>query len=829
MTRLLLAIPATVVLALGVATATSQAPRPQDRATAAPAAAASIAQPKVAAPLVGHAPGTTGMSTEAQTAMVKQYCSSCHSDRGKAGGLSLAAFDAAQVVAHADTSEKMIRKLRTGMMPPAGAKRPDDASLGLLASSLESRLDRAAVLAPNPGRRPFQRLNRTEYGRAVHDLLSIHVDVAALLPPDTISHGFDNIADVQSMTPTVLEGYLRAAAKISRDALGDPTSTPTSQIYTVPRTAAQLRHVDGAPIGTRGGTSVVHIFPADGEYVFRMMMHSIPTGQLYGSTTRGEQIEVSVNGERQALLEINPRMSESDAKGINVETGPVYVKAGPQRISAAFIARAESPVDDLLAPVDYTLADTQIGSALGITTLPHLRELEVNGPKKVTGVSDTVSRRRVFICRPTNPTEEMPCAEKIVRNIAGQAFRRPVSGDEVTGLVNFFATGRKGADFEAGIRNMLQAILASPQFLFRLERTPAGIKPGQNFRITDIDLASRLSYFLWATVPDQALIDVAMKGQLRAPGVLDAQVKRMLTDARAETLATRFASLWLRLQDLDKIHPDALAYPAFSHQLAEAMRRETELLFETLIHEDRPVTELLTADWTFVNERLARHYGIPNVTGTHFRRVQLTDPQRRGLLGHGSILMMTSVADRTSPVLRGKWIMEVLLASPPPPPPPNVPTLEETKGVAEARLLTVRERMEEHRKNPACTSCHRAIDPLGLALENFDVTGAWRIKDNGAPVDSTGTLYDGTEMAGPVGLRQALMKRADVVVTSFTESLMTYALGRRVEAYDMPTVRKIVADGKKGNYKMSSFIMGVVNSPAFQMSRAEAVETTEQR
>jgi hypothetical protein len=830
MKRHLLAIPGMVVLALGIATATGQTPRPQAATPAAPAPAAASRQAKIAVPVASHAPAATGMTLEAQTAMVKQYCVPCHSDRGKAGGLTLAAFDASQVVEHAETTEKMIRKLRTGMMPPAGARRPDEASITTLVSALESRIDRAAALAPNPGRRPFQRLNRAEYGRAVHDLLSIEVDVNALLPPDTISHGFDNIADVQSMTPTVLEGYLRAAAKISRDALGDPTSTPTSQIYTVPRTAAQLRHVEGAPIGTRGGTSVVHIFPADGEYVFRMMMHSIPTGQLYGSTTRGEQIEVSINGERQALLDINPRMSESDPKGINVETGPIHVKAGPQRVSAAFIARAESPVDDLLAPVDYTLADTQIGSALGITTLPHLRELEINGPKKVTGVSDTVSRRRVFICRPTNVAEETPCAEKIIRNIAGQAFRRPVSGDELRGLVSFFEKGRKGTDFESGIRSAVQAVLASPQFLFRLERAPAGVKPGQNYRITDIDLASRLSYFLWATVPDQELVDLAMKGQLRAPGVLEAQVRRMLKDSRSDTLATRFASLWLRLQDLDKIHPDALTYPAFNHQLAEAMRRETEMLFETLIHEDRPVTELLTADWTFVNERLARHYGIPNITGDHFRRVQLVDENRRGLLGHGSILMMTSVADRTSPVLRGKWIMEVLLASPPPAPPPNVPTLEETKGVADARLLTVRERMEEHRKNPACTSCHRAIDPLGLALENFDVTGAWRIKDNGAPVDSTGTLYDGTEMTGPVGLRQALLKRADVVVTSFTESLMTYALGRRVEAFDMPAIRKIVANGKKNNYKMSSFIMGVVNSPAFQMSRADAVETTtEQR
>jgi mono/diheme cytochrome c family protein len=828
MKRLLLAIPGTVVLVLGVAAANGQAPRVQAPAPTATAPAPARPAPAQArsVPVASH-DSTAVLSVDAQTQMVKQYCANCHNDRAKAGELSLASFDAADLVGHAETVEKMIRKLRAGMMPPAGARRPDEAALMQLASSFETRIDRAAASNPNPGSRPFQRLNRAEYARAVRDMLSIDVDVAALLPPDTISHGFDNIADVQTMTPTVLDGYLRAAAKISRDALGDATSTPTSQIYPVPRTEAQLWHVEGAPIGTRGGVSVVHIFPADGEYRFRMMMHSIPTGQLYGSTTRGEQIEISVNGVRKALLDINPRMSEADPQGISIQTEPIFVSAGPQRVSAAFIARAESPVDDLIKPIDYTLADTQIGSALGVTTLPHLRELEINGPHRVTGVSDTVSRRRVFICRPTTPAEEAPCAEKIVRNLASTAFRRPVSGDEVKGLLGFYENGRKDGDFELGIRTAVQAVLASPQFIFRLERAPAGVRPGQIYRISDIDLASRLSYFLWSTVPDQELIDLAMKNQLRAPGMLEKQVRRMLQDKRADALATRFASLWLRLQDLDKIHPDALTFPAFDHTLAEAMRRETELLFETLVHEDRSVLDLLTADYTFVNARLARHYGIPNITGDYFRRVQMPDPNRRGLLGHGSILMMTSVADRTSPVLRGKWVMEVLLASPPPAPPPNVPTLEETEGVSEARLLTVRERMEQHRNNPACNSCHRVIDPLGLALENFDVTGQWRIKDGGSPIDPAGTLYDGTKISGPDGLRQALLKRSDVVLSSFTESLLTYGVGRRVQPFDMPTVRKIVSDAKKNDYRMSSFIMGVINSSAFQMSRADAVETTE--
>ena len=828
MKRFLLAIPGTVVLVLGVA-ADGQAPpaqAPAAPATAsapAPAPRTAPAQPRTA-PVASHT-SSAPASIEGQTQMVKRSCATCHNDRAKAGDLTLASFDAANL--DAEVVEKMIRKLRAGMMPPAGARRPDEAALLQLVSSFETRIDRAAATKPNPGSRPFQRLNRAEYSRAVRDMLSIDVDVAALLPPDTISHGFDNIADVQSMTPTVLDGYLRAAAKISRDALGDPTSTPTSQIYPVPRTEAQLWHVEGAPVGTRGGVSVVHIFPADGEYRFRMMMHSIPTGQLYGSTTRGEQIEISVNGVRKALLDINPRMSEADPQGISIQTEPLSVSAGPQRVSAAFIARAESPVDDLIKPIDYTLADTQIGSALGVTTLPHLRELEINGPHRVTGVSDSVSRRRVFICRPTTPAEEAPCAERIVRHLASTAFRRPVTGDEVKGLLGFWENGRKEGDFELGVRTVVQAVLASPQFIFRLERAPAGVRPGQIYRISDIDLASRLSYFLWSTVPDQELIDLAMKNQLRAPGMLDKQVKRMLKDPRADALATRFASLWLRLQDLDKIHPDALTFPAFDNTLAEAMRRETELLIETLVHEDRSVLELLTADYTFVNERLARHYGIANITGDYFRRVQIPDPNRRGLLGHGSILMMTSVADRTSPVLRGKWVMEVLLASPPPAPPPNVPTLEETEGVSEARLLTVRERMEQHRNNPACNSCHRVIDPLGLALENFDVTGQWRIKDGGSPIDPAGTLYDGTKISGPDGLRQALLKRSDVVLGSFTESLLTYAVGRRVEPFDMPTIRKIVSDAKKNEYRMSSFIMGVINSAAFQMSRADAVETTE--
>jgi hypothetical protein len=759
-----------------------------------------------------------------QRAVIGEYCLTCHDDDKKKGGLSLQSFDPARADRTADVAEKVIRKLRAGMMPPPGQDRPDQSTIDALAVSLEATVDKAAAARPNPGRRTFQRLNRAEYMRSIRDLLGIDVDVAAFLPPDTISHNFDNIADVQSFSPTLLEGYLRAGGRISRDALGDPDASPTSTTRKLPRTASQLAHVEGAPFGTRGGVSVIHNFPADGEYTFRMMLHSIPTGQLYGSTARNEQLEVSIDGERKALLDINPRMSEADPNGMNLQTPPISVKAGPRRVSAVFIQRSEAPVDDVLAPVEHTLADTQIGSALGVTTLPHLRDLAIVGPHRVTGVSDTPSRRKVFTCRPLAPEDELPCATKIVSDLARQAYRRPLTSEDLDGLMGFYKQGREGRDFESGIRTALQAMLASPHFIFRLEEAPATAKAGRNYRLRDLDLASRLSYFLWASAPDAELMKAATAQALKSPGVLEKQVRRMLADPRADTLATRFAAQWLRLQDLDKIHPDPLQYPHYDHTLGEAMQRETELFVESVVRDDRSVLELLTADYTFVNDRLARHYGLPNVPGAGFQRVRLPDERRRGLLGQGSILTMTSVADRTSPVLRGKWVMEVLLGSPPPPPPPDVPDLDETHAAKEGRLLSVRERMEVHRKNPACNSCHRVIDPLGLALENFDVTGAWRIKDNGVPVDASGTLYDGSTLNGPIDLRQALLKRQETFLRTFTENLMAYALGRRIEPYDMTTVRATVRDAAASNYRLSSFVLGIVRSPAFQMSRAETTE-----
>jgi cytochrome c553 len=778
---------------------------------------------------VAHAPET--LSADAQNTLVSTTCSTCHDDEAKTGGLTLEHFDAATIDQHADVAEKMIRKLRAGMMPPPTVKdRPDNATLNAFAASLETRIDQAAALHPNPGRRSFQRLNRAEYGRAIHDLLDIDVDVNAFLPADTVSHGFDNIADVQSFSPTLMQGYLSAASKIASVALGDRTASPTEATYKVPRTESQMRHVEGTPWGTRGGLSVTHTFPADGDYTFRIMLHSVPTGQLYGSTVRGEQIEVAINGERVALIPINYRMSEQDPNGMNLVTPRIHVNAGPQHVTAAFIQHFDGPIDDLLSPQDYTLADTQIGDGYGVTTLPHVRDFSITGPFKVTGVSDTPSRRRIFACRPTEPSEEAPCAMTILKRLTSQAYREPASSGDVEPLMKFYNQGRKDGDFESGIRLGLQAILASPRFLLRLEEAPATLRAGQNYRVTDLDLASRLSFFIWDAGPDAELLKAAGNGTLHTPAVLDKQVRRMLADPKSDAFATRFAAQWLRLQDVDNIKPDALLFPSYDYNLAQSFKRETELLFGSIVREDRNVMTLLDADYTFVNERLARHYGIPNVTGDTFRRVTL-GPEfayRRGLLGQGSWLMATSVADRTSPVQRGKWIMEVLLGSPPPPPPPNVPALDDTKAVAAGgKTLSTRERMEEHRKNPACASCHRVIDPLGLALENFDVTAAWRIKDNGVAVDSNGVLYDGTQISGPAGLREALLAHSESLIRNFTENLMQYGLGRRIEYFDQPALRAIVRKAAGNDYRFSSFVLGVVNSAAFQMSRADAVQTTD--
>ena len=758
---------------------------------------------------------------DSENAVIKEFCTGCHNDLLEWAGLTLEHFDIDQAPENAELAEKVIRKLRTGMMPPSTVKRPDEVSIQAVAAALESRIDAASRDRPNPGWRPFQRLNRAEYGRAVKDLLDIEVDVEAFLPADTISRSFDNIADVQTFSATLMEGYLRAAGKTSRDALGDPEAVASEASYRVPRTASQVAHVEGAPIGTRGGVSVIHNFPADGNYTFRMLLHGTPTGQLYGLTAEDEILEVSVDNQAVATFEVDRWMDESDPGGMTMQTAPIAVKAGQHRVTAAFLERFAGPVNDLVAPIHHTLADTQIGSAYGITTLPHLRSLSLTGPFDVTGVSDTPSRRKVFTCRPTSAEGEIPCARKIISDLGTRAYRRTLDEQDMTGLLAFYRQGASQGNFETGIRTAVQAILASPHFVFRLEETPPNVTPGTDYRIGDLALASRLSYFLWASAPDAELIELGQKEQLHREEVLEAQVWRMLEDPRSEALSSRFAAQWLRLQDLDDIHPDALTYPRFDHTLAESMRRETEFFFDNLIREDRSILDLLTAKYTFVDERLAEHYRLPNVAGSHFRRVSLEGTLRQGVLGQGSVLTLTSLPNRTSPVQRGKWVLEVLMGVSPPPPPPNVPDLEETKAAEGARLLSVRERMEEHRKNPACTSCHRVIDPLGLALENFDPTGAWRIKDNGVPVDASGELFDGTPLEGPDGLGQALLKRKSVFLTTFTERLMTYALGRRVEHTDLPAIRRIVAEASRNDHRISNFVLGIVGSHAFQMSRAE--------
>jgi hypothetical protein len=778
------------------------------------------------------------LSLEAQSSLVKQYCVSCHSERGRAGGLTLDGFDPAQIDRNAAVAEKMIRKLRAGMMPPpAAARRPESGTVKAFVATLEARLDAVAASRPNPGRRPFQRLNRAEYTRAVRDLLELDVDADAFLPSDTISSGFDNIADVQSLSATLMTGYLRAAAQVSRLAVGDRAARPTPATYAIVRTEGQMRHVEGTPAGTRGGLSVVHTFPADGDYEFKITFFGGGTGELFGGTTItstdvGEQIEISLNGERVALFDVDGWMAEWD-KGMSLKTPPVHVAAGPQRIAAAFVRRYAGPNDDLLAPPEITDADPRIGIGYGVTALPHLRELTVTGPARVTGLSDTPSRRKIFTCRPAESDGSSPsglaakdetCAAGIVRRLASQAYREPVGAADFADLMRLYNQERAKNGFEPGIRLALQAILSNPRFLIRIEQTPsAPLAPGGIYRISDADLASRLSFFLWGTLPDSALSRAAVQSTLRSAVGLERQARRLLADPRSEALATRFARQWLRLQDVDKVSPDPVFFPKFDHFLGESYVRETERFFDSLVREDRSVLDLLTADYSFINERIARQYGIPNIVGNDFRRVTLP-PERRGLLGQGSILMLTSVADRTSPVLRGKWIMEVLLGSPPPPPPANVPALEETAGAQDGRILSTRERMEQHRASAACSSCHRVIDPPGLALENFDVTGQWRGKENGVAIDAAGQLYDGTKMDGPAGLRAALLQHTDLFVLSFTESLMTYAIGRRIEPEDMPAVRTIARAAAAQNYRLSSFVLGIVKSPAFQMSAAAPPE-----
>jgi hypothetical protein len=753
--------------------------------------------------------------------LANQYCAGCHNDKLKSGSMTLTQLDFDHPEQSAELAEKIIRKLRVGMMPPPGMPRPDAAALKAFATALENGIDEAAAAHPNPGRPALHRLNRTEYANSVREMLGVEVDVSALLPADDMSHGFDNMADVLTMSPTLMEGYIRAASRISRQAIGDTAALAHTTTYQIPRVLSQMHHIEGTPFGTRGGIAVLHDFPADGEYVFKLGFYYSPTGPLFGlNQGKGQQIEVAVNGERVALLDINPAMKLAND---GIKTDPVHIQAGPHNISASFIQKFDGPLEDEYEMVEQSLVDVSVGTVPGMTTLPHLHELSITGPAKISGLSDTPSRRRIFTCRPANGSDEVPCAKKIISALARQAYRRPVTETDLEALLSFYQQGRNDGDFESGIRTGLQAILASPEFVFRFERVPSNVAPGANYRVSDLELASRLSYFLWSAAPDDQLIAVAGQGKLKDAAVLDKQVRRMLADPRSKALASNFAGQWLHLQNLKDANPDLFLYPNFDKSLSQSMRRETELLFDSIMREDRNVLDLLTANYTFVNERLARHYGIPDILGNRFRRVTLIDPNRFGLLGDGSILMLTSTATRTSPVQRGKYVMEVLLGTPPPPPPPNVPALKEAAETT--KPLSVRERLEEHRRNAACAGCHKLMDPIGFALENFDAVGIWRTNDEGSRIDASGQMFDGTRLDGPASLRQAILNHSDAFLGTFTENLLAYGLGRVIDYHDMPFVRAIGREAAKNNNRFSSFVLGIVKSAPFQMRRAEENDT----
>jgi cytochrome c5 len=759
---------------------------------------------------------------------VKQYCATCHNERNRtaatASGVVLDRVDFTRIVQDGEMWEKVIRKLRAGAMPPAGMPRPDAAAHDALVSFLETTLDRAAAIRPNPGRPSPHRLNRAEYANAIRDLLALHVDPAELLPPDDSADGFDNNADVLSVSPVLLERYLSAAATISALAIGDPRIIAGSETYRIRGDASQTAQDEALPPGTRGGLMAQHTFPLDGEYVIKVKLLEINLGSIRGLEYE-HQLEVTVDGERVLLAPVGGAKdyTESSLNATNVVNSlaerlqvRVKVKAGQRSVGAAFLMKNAAQGANRLQAFDRStlIATDHLG-------LPHVENITVTGPFNATGVSDTPSRRRLFVCRPTRTQEEATCAKRIVSTLARRAYRRPVTEADLTSLMSFYDAGRREGSFERGIELATRAVLVSPKFVFRVERDPAGVTAGSPYRVSDVDLASRLSFFLWSSIPDDELLDVASRGQLNKPAVLDAQVRRMLADPRAKALVDNFAGQWLHIRNLRNTTPDKNDFPDFDDNLRQAFARELELFVGSVIDEDRSVLDLMTADYTFVNERLAKHYRIPNVYGPDFRRVSLKQDARRGLLGKGGVLTLTSHADRTSPVVRGKWILDNLLGTPPPPAPAIVPPFpEEVPGVPS----TVRARMEQHRSNPACAGCHKVMDPLGLALENFDAVGAWRTRESGIAIDASGELTDGTKIDGVAALRDALVRRPEVLVGTMTEKLMTYALGRTLEYQDMPTVRAIVRSSARENYRFSSLVRGIVSSTPFQMRSARGTE-----
>ena len=755
---------------------------------------------------------------------ITQYCATCHNERNRtaatASGVVLDHVDFTRLAQDGEMWEKVIRKLRAGAMPPAGMPRPDATAHDALMSFLETTLDRAAASRPNPGRPAPHRLNRAEYANAIRDLLALNVDSAGLLPPDDSADGFDNNADVLSVSPVLLERYLSAAATISALAVGDPKIIPSSETYRIRGDASQTGQDEALPPGTRGGLMARHTFPLDGEYVIKVKLLEINLGSIRGLEYE-HQLEVTVDGERVLLAPVGGPMdyTESSLNATNVVNSlaerlqvRVKVKAGQRPVGAAFLMKnAAQGANRLQAFERSTLIATD---HLG---LPHVENITITGPFNATGVSDTPSRRRLFVCRPIRSAEESVCAKRIISTLARRAYRRPVTESDVTSLMSFYDAGRREGSFDRGVELATRAVLVSPKFVFRVERDPASVPPGSPYRVSDVDLASRLSFFLWSSIPDDELLDLASRGELNKPAVLDAQVRRMLADPRAQALVDNFAGQWLHIRNLRNTTPDKNDFPDFDDNLRQAFERELELFVGSVITEDRSVLDLMTADYTFVNERLAKHYRIPNVYGPDFRRVSLKQDARRGLLGKGGVLTLTSHADRTSPVVRGKWILDNLLGTPPPPAPAVVPPFpEEVPGVPS----TVRGRMEQHRSNPACAGCHKVMDPLGLALENFDAVGAWRTRESGIAIDASGELTDGTKIDGVAALRDALVRRPEVLVGTMTEKLMTYALGRTLEYQDMPAVRAIVQSSARDNYRFSSLVRGIVSSVPFQMRSA---------
>jgi mono/diheme cytochrome c family protein len=753
---------------------------------------------------------------------INTYCVTCHNAKTKTAGLMLDNADLAAVAGHADIWEKVIRKLRSGMMPPAGMPRPDQATRQSLIAWLEQTLDRAAQASPNPGRPLAHRLNRAEYANAIRDLLALEIDVTPMLPPDDSSSGFDNNADVLGVSPVLLESYLTAAERVTALAIGDLSIPPSGEVFRARQDESQDRHAEGLPVGTVGGLVIRSTLPLDGEYQFQVKLFRTNLGTMRG-LEYAHQLEISVDGERVHLASLGGdkeivRSSENPTTtGNDVDdrfTVRVPLKAGPRRIGVAFLEKTHALNTRRLQPYERSSADT-----IDFSGVPHIDQVIVTGPFNPTGVGDTPSRRRILVCRPKGRGDEEPCARRILSTLARRAYRGDVTVEDTRALLDFFQRGRReGGSFDAGISLALRRILASPKFIFRIEREPVDQAADAVYRLSDLELASRVSFFLWSSIPDDQLLDLAAQGKLTDPGVMEQQVRRMLADPRSRALVENFAGQWLQLRNLKIKQPNSHEFPDFDDNLRQALQTELEMFFASIVTEDHSVLDLMTADYTFVNERLAKHYGISSVYGSHFRRITLQDDARKGLLGKGALLLVTSHAQRTSPVVRGKWILDNILGSPPPPPPDVVPPFQEDTEAQ--RPQSVRERLEQHRRNPACASCHRMIDPAGLALENFDAVGAWRTRDGGTrgtPVDASGQLVDGTKINGVVELRQALLREPQTFVKTTSEKLLTYALGRGLTASDMPAVRSIVRDSERDMYRFSSIVLGIVRSVPFQL------------